>query len=420
MKLFARYNRTNLINTAILFVLSAIAYYFIINRILVREVDEELLNYKLKIEHTANTTDSLPLPGQLEDLRVVYKQSALPILSPRYSSLQKYDPEEGQKETFRQLSFTQQVGNKYFLVTISRPLESTQLLTRTLACSTAVMLMIIILISFVLNQIILKKLWRPFYDTIKEIKKFRISSNTEVLLPPSSIDEFNFLNTSLTSSIRSAQTDYRLLKEFTENASHELQTPVAIIRSKLDLLIQGENLTDDQINLLKSAYAASKRITRLNQSLLFLVKIENHQFSRVVKINLTAFIREKLSQFAEFFENDNIHISVNLEESSIVANPDLTDALLNNLIGNAITHNHKGGKINIHLTATGLTISNSGGPHQLDPEKLFRRFYKEETHSHHNGLGLSIIKQICDQSGIAIDYSFRQVLHEFSLTWQPG
>ena len=402
---------------AVLFVLTAGSYYLIINRIFVHELDEELDNYKHKIEVYAKRTGKFPEPGALEDLQVLYAPVAKPSGEVRYDLVRKLDPEEEEMENFRQLIYTQAIGDHFYKITIEKPVEGIRLLTKTIVYATITMLLAIVFISLLLNQMVLKRLWRPFYDSIKAIKTFKLRGGNIPKLPHTRIDEFSFLNDSLSQTMKSAKTEYRILREFTENASHEVQTPLAIIRSKLDLLIQEENLSEQQVGLLTGVYGAIKRISRLNQSLLLLAKIENHQYAATEHINLKTVIADKLDQFREFWNSNNIRVLSDLEESFINANADLTDVLLNNLLSNAGVHNRKNGEINIQLKPGHLAISNTGSLHELDKDRLFRRFYKQEIQSPHNGLGLSIIKQICDQSGIHVQYSFDGTFHRFTFSW---
>jgi signal transduction histidine kinase len=406
--------------TVALLLLSAIAYYFVINYLLIHELDEELDNYKQKIETYAGKTGILPEPGVMEDLKVRYELTAQNSSPVSYVVKDEYDSAEQAVESFRQLIYTQKAGDHWYKVVIGKPLEGTRLLGKTIAYCTLGILIIIILTSLLLNRFLLKKLWRPFYETINVVKHFKLAGKNAPEFPKTRIDEFVVMNNTLNDTIQSAQTDYRLLKEFTENASHEVQTPLAIIRSKLDLLIQEESLSEKQVKILDGAYAAIKRISKLNQSLLLLAKIENNQFADIQFIDLKKELSEKMEQFKEFWQNNQIHITASLEESFIKANHELVDILLNNLLGNAGMHNVEGGKVDIKLTASQLVISNTGSPQHLDKQRLFRRFYKEAQHSRHNGLGLSIIKQICDQTGIEIQYSFAENFHTFSLSWSEN
>jgi len=419
MRLFARYNRINLAVTAVLLALSAVAYYYVINRILVHELDEELDNYKLKVENYASQTGGLPEKGVMEDLVVKYEPADQPI-SLHYFTNNQYDSEENKVEPVRQLIYTQRARTRLYKVTIAKPMEGIHLLTRVIVFSTLGILLIIILVSIIVNRFVLQKLWKPFYESLNVIRRFKLHEKTLPEFPRTKTEEFSLMNHQLSDMLTDAKTDYRLLKEFTENASHEMQTPLAIIRAKLDLLIQEESLSAKQVEILDGAYVAIKRISKLSQSLLLLAKIENHQFTEAAAIDLKTTLNEKMEQFREFWQDNDIHITGHLETSKIKANRELVDILLNNLLANAAIHNKAGGKVIIDLKKDQLMVSNTGTGQPLDTARLFRRFYKQAQHSQHNGLGLSIVKQICDQSGILIRYYFSGNLHVFALSWKEN
>jgi signal transduction histidine kinase len=353
----------------------------------------------------------------MEDLVVKY-EPALELVAQHYSTVKQYDPDEHKMENFRQLIYTQQAGNNLYRVTIAKPLEGFRLLRKTIVYSTLGILTIIILVSLLVNHLLLKRLWRPFYDSIRTVRNFRLHGKNPPSFPKTKIEEFDFMNRNLDSVLNNARTDYQLLKEFTENASHEIQTPLAIIRSKLDLLIQDESLSESQGQILDSAYVAIRRISKLNQSLLLLAKIENNQFAEVELIDVKQELDEKIAQFLELLQDNHIKITADLQPGYIRANRELVDILLNNLLGNAIVHNRPEGTVIVELAANRFTISNTGVERELDKSRLFGRFYKAEQHTHHNGLGLSIVKQICEHTGISINYNFESGFHVFSLEWK--
>jgi len=210
--------------------------------------------------------------------------------------------------------------------------------------------------------------------------------------------------------------EYLILKEFTENASHEMQTPLAIIRSKLDLAIQDQHLSEVQSVTLRSAYASVKKLTSLNRSLLLIAKISNNQYSNSTVINIKDKLYDKIIQFQELWK-DKLTVTYNLDDAGITANPDLVDILLNNLFSNASKHNIQQGEVMIELTGTMLEIKNTGRPAPLDETRMFQRFYKVSLEDENNGLGLSIVKQICDLSGISSSYSFSGNIHAFTFKW---
>jgi signal transduction histidine kinase len=417
MKLFTKYNRINLIVMSFLFLITGVIYYVLISKVLVDEVDEALWKYEMRVKKYVDKNDALPVFKNFEEVLIKYRVTDH-MHDKKIRQVELYNIDDRITETFRQIVFTQQVGNKIYEVSIAKPLEGTKLLIRTIAYSTLAILLLIIIVSVLLNYLLLRKLWQPFYAAMKELKGFKLGNKRDPLLPVSDIDEFSLMNQSLSKAINSAKDDYRILKEFTENASHETQTPLAIIRSKLDLVIQDEGLSEGQTEALKSAYAAVSRLSKLNQSLLLLAKIENQQFTSLETIDLKERIEEKLHQFHEFWQATHISVKTTLSPANIYANAELIDILLNNLLSNAGRHNIQGGEIHIDLIPGKLEIANTAKSNGLDNVKIFSRFYKEAQHSRHNGLGLSIVKQICDHSDLDISYDFHSGQHHFIFRWK--
>ena len=209
--------------------------------------------------------------------------------------------------------------------------------------------------------------------------------------------------------------DYRNLKEFTENASHEMQTPLSIIQSKLELLIQSENLTAEQMQEVQVIYESAARLAKLNQALLLLAKIENSQFAEAKPVKLDEIIKTKLLFFEELIAHKNISVEVNLEPLTINIHPILADILVSNLIGNAIKHNLEKGKLIVKLKGDELVIQNSGKPLTITPEQLFQRFRKADPASDSLGLGLAIVNEICIVYNYSIDYKYVDNLHSVSI-----
>lgn len=249
------------------------------------------------------------------------------------------------------------------------------------------------------------------------MRNFKLGEIGPLVFPITTTSEFLFMNESLALATGKAKQDYLLLKEFTENASHEIQTPLSIIRSKLDLLIQEEELSQKQSELVREAYRSIKKLSRLNQSLLLLAKIENQQFEYIQLVDLKEKVKGKIEEFRELWQNNNIKANVDLKESQMQINPELLDILLNNLFSNAVNHNAIGGSISIELKNSEFTIINSSHSDALDEKKIFSRFYKTSVHNNGNGLGLSIIKQISRVSRIRLNYKYAGQLHFFSISW---
>jgi signal transduction histidine kinase len=224
------------------------------------------------------------------------------------------------------------------------------------------------------------------------------------------------MNAHFIQAAENASRDYRNLREFSENASHELQTPLAIMRSNLDLLLQ-EGMTERQSELMQGVYASLRRMNRLQESLLLLTKIDNRQFSGVDDIRIDLVVSDKVQQLQELLHARSLDCRLDLVEASIPANRELLDILLNNLFSNAIRHNIRDGKIHARLDEHSLRVSNTGMLEPLDDNRVFRRFYKRSNQADNNGLGLSIIKQICDTTAMKVQYAFTEGWHSFTISW---
>ena len=103
-------------------------------------------------------------------------------------------------------------------------------------------------------RLISKRLWRPFDKTLTEIEAFKLENGMIPTLPNSGIEEFSRLNTVLNKLMSDSLNSYRTQKEFTENASHELQTPLAVFQSKLDILLQQPDITGEQAAIIQDLY----------------------------------------------------------------------------------------------------------------------------------------------------------------------
>jgi signal transduction histidine kinase len=417
LKLFTKYNRINLLATIAIFLLASSAFYYLIRYVFIDQIDDYLKVEQREIQIYAEKYDRLPDPVPDRDQQIIYTVITDPFTKRYLKTLPMYNSLENKKEVYRQLIFCVRANGNWYKVIIAKSLEDTADLIRSILLITFSTILLILVASLIINRIVLKKLWKPFYDSLAAIKNFKIGRKQLVKFSPTRIDEFAFMNQTLEGTTRQAQHDYLLLKEFTENASHEMQTPLAIIRSKLDLLIQNENLSEHQSKTVQSAYNAIQKLSRLNHSLLLLAKIENRQFEETSRINLRQKIEEKLESFHELWQNEQISIFTALDDVSINMNNELTDILLNNLLSNATKHNYIGGNIRIELHGNHLQITNSSLQDRLDENRLYSRFYKRVESNENNGLGLSIIKQICDVSGFKVLYSYNDRHHSFTIEW---
>jgi len=228
------------------------------------------------------------------------------------------------------------------------------------------------------------------------------------------IDEFRELNDAVQTMVLKVKDDYQNLKSFTENASHEMMTPIAVVISKLDTMIQDETLNAEQYAQITGIYGAISKLSRLNQSLLLLVKIDNNLINDVVTQDLKNVILEKLTQLQELIQNKTITVTFHPHEKLVNLSKSLIDMLINNLLINAIKHNYTGGEIHIELSSQKLVFKNTGEKAPLEENKIFERFQKSAA-SEGTGLGLTIVKNICTSCGFTITYHYNEPFHCFEI-----
>ena len=417
MKLFTRYNRINLFATVIVFLLSAVSFYFLLRYVLIDQVDEDLKIEQHEIQNYAGQYNRLPEIITVKDQHISYTPVSKEGGKKTFSTLSMSDTDNKDKDVFRQLVFYINAGGQWHKVTVSKSLEGTDNMIQSVVTIALVTIVLILAISFLINRLVLRKLWQPFYDSLAAMRHFELGKKEQPVFPATTTDEFMVMNDTFKQATAKADQDYQYLKEFTENASHELQTPLAIIQSKLDVLIQDEHLSEPQSRAVQGAYEAIQRLSRLNQGLLLLTKIENGQYTDTASVNLSQKVTEKIVQFEEMIASKNITVTTTLDKTvSIKINPVLVDILLNNLFSNAIKYNLQGGYIEIIAGKGILEISNTASFPALDESRLFRRFSAAAGSAKEGvGLGLAIIRQAAEVSGFETRYVYEDQQHHFLL-----
>jgi signal transduction histidine kinase len=295
--------------------------------------------------------------------------------------------------------------------------EETEDLLEWIMIVTAAMILLLLGTLFLANRLLLRRIWQPFYNTLEAMRRFNLSSRQPLPAHGTGIEEFKDLDSAVAQMTGKILKDYEMLKSFADNASHEMQTPLAIINSKLDLMIQDQDLGERHLRQLQAMYDAVGRLSKLNQSLLLLTKIENNQFVHTDPVALAPLIEEKMVQFEDLVRARHLTVRTSLDDRSLKINDYLADILLNNLLINAIRHNRDGGQIEISLQEDHLQISNTGPALLFDPATIFDRFTKGH-HSEGTGLGLAIVKQICDNYQFPLTYSYNDNTHLIRIGWQ--
>lgn len=417
MKLSSHYSKTLLITASFVLLLAGIAYYTAISYITNNELDRDLTEEIDEIKGYIKLHNHLPDPVDFDEDQTTFIKTNKSHFDRRFFDTTYTDPKEKNSESGRAVEGLISLNGQNYRVIIAESKESTEYLTQIISIITVALMVLLFAVMAISNRFILRGLWKPFYQILGQLKAFNIATIDKIDVGDTRVDEFTELNQAVMLMSSKVRTDYQNLKVFTENASHEMLTPIALITSKLDTLIQDETLSEEQFEHLNGIFADVSRLSKLNQALLLLAKIDNKLIHEITDIDLRQLIEEKLLQFNELLQNKKLEINADLHDEHIQASRHLIEIMLNNLFSNAIRHNQSGGTITIVLDKGKLIFSNTGQEKSLDPEEVFERFKKAKT-SEGSGLGLTIVKNICLQYGYAISYSFEVPrTHAFTITF---
>lgn len=280
-----------------------------------------------------------------------------------------------------------------------------------------VLYLVLVLSVYLINQLILRRAWRPFDTILKNLTLYRFGKKEDLNPIETNILEFNHLDEEIHRMWRRNEQIFNGQKRFIENASHELQTPLAITINKLEMLLEDESLSESQLTQLTDLKSSLQRLVNLNKALLMLSRIENKQYTQIERVNLNQVVKEVRDDFQDVLSFRRIRMQWKEEGTfEIAMNRDLAMVLISNLWRNAIRYNHKEGRIIVTIYKNQLTVANTGNSVPLDPENIFNRFHKETQDNQSNGLGLAIVKSIVDTyPELSVDYRFEDSQHIFSL-----
>jgi signal transduction histidine kinase len=413
LKLLEKTSRIYLMASLVIYLAVGITFYWIIKFMIYEEVESRLVVERRDFETYVRANDTWsnnsyfvenkievqPVFGQFKN-ETVFTDT---LISNRY---------EESPDPFRQLTFYTLIGGSPYRVAIRKSMIQSYKLIEAISAAMIAFLGLLLVSTFLFHRSLSGKLWQPFYDSLARIKDFDWTKNKPLETVRSEITEFNELGDVMEKMASKMQHDYRSLREFTENASHEIQTPLALINARVEQFIQSKDLGENHTYWIEEIYHAARRMSRLNQGLLLLAKIENQQFTEQENVDLSALVLNKLKDFEDIIQHKEIKVCID-EQGSFrkIMSPALADILVTNLINNAIRHNDTGGQLRISTNIDHIEVSNTGAALKSDPERLFERFKKESTGAESLGLGLAIVKQICDSCELHISYQYHEPMH---------
>lgn len=321
----------------------------------------------------------------------------------------------GQKECRITVNSYYEVGAQHYKISsFNYVIKSEEIFQGMLTAVIWKIVLLTIAVS-VTARLISGKIFSPLRRTMKAIHAFDLKQKKKIQLPQTSTTEFKELNAFLCKMTDKAMDDYAAVKEFSENASHELQTPLAVIRSKIELLSE-TNIDHTQAALIGDMQNAIEKLSHINRSLILLTKLENQEFRTTESLQFCRVTKEVIATYEDWLLMREIKLVTDLDKGvSLNIHPALAEMLMNNLLSNAIRHNRDGGQIEVLLTRRELCVSNTGLPPQIPTSELFQRFKKSNQSNDSIGLGLAIVKQICEVNNYTIDYTYINGWHRVHL-----
>jgi signal transduction histidine kinase len=415
-------NKTSLIIVTValfIFFLGGIAFYKIIQAMIIKQVDYELVIQRHNIINELNSIQKLDNAYIITENRIKLKKIDTDThIAEMFKDTVLYD--EGKKlyVPYRLLQFHTYIGDNNFEISVYRSMLGAESLIEKIVITMTLMLVTLILAMYFLNRYFFQKIWDDFFFTIDKVKKYNLRDDPNLELAYSEVEEFQMMNEVFEKLTERIHQDFNTLKEFTENASHEIQTPLSIMRAKIELLLQHPNYSDEQVALISALNEAVNRLSNINKALILLTRIENNQFPELSKVHLKERVEYHLENFKDIIDARNISLELDLSNDiEINVNTALADILIINLLKNAIRHNFDNGKLNIRLRSNYLEISNTGPEFDIPTEQLFNRFVKAGSTSDSLGLGLSLVKKICELYDFDIKYIFEKDLHNLTVTF---
>lgn len=414
-------NKTSLIIITIslfVFLGGGIAFFYSIRSLVQQETDAELIAYSNTLVQELKLFQSEKNAVFITQHNVILKEvKEISIIKPYFSDTTLYDGFLKAHLPYRVYNLYADYGVKKFEISVFRAMNNSEKLLERIVLAFTFMLIFLILSLALFNRFVFLQIWDDFFNTLTKIKSYQLKSNEKIELKASEIEEFQELNEAIAKLMVRIHNDFHNLKEFTENVSHEIQTPLAIMRSKIELLLQDESLTESQLEKIASLYDSLGRLSAMNKVLILLTRIENNQFPDIQSIRMDQRIQMHLEQLEEMIQSRRLNLNLELTETEVTMNSSLADILIMNLVKNAIRYNVDGGTLNIFVSPSEFRVENSGPKAEFGEQEIFERYSRSKHQAESLGLGLSIVNKICQLYQMKISYAYDNSLNIIKVEW---
>ena len=409
MKFLQKINRQYLLILTISLFLISISGYFLLRAIIKKEIEEDIFEKEYAIIQEIKSQNNLVNIYPIIETKKISEDE---IEEKSYKKIDFLDEAESETEPYLEYTDSVKIKGQWYLIKIRHSYLETNDLILAIALPLLLLLVLAFSFSFFITKKMNKTVWKDFEENLQRIENYSFVKSEKLTLKKTEIEEFDRINRTIMEMTGKLRVDYISLKEFTENASHEIQTPLSIVLLNLEELLQ-QNLSETEFKQVISAINAVKRLSSLNRSLILLTKIENNQFDIDEEVNINNILKQKTKEFTPLFEASKLKVEFNTtQDFTVKMNRQLAEILVSNLLSNAIKHNVENGTIQIIINQHELKICNTGPENSLTDKTIFNRFTKDKSESY--GLGLAIVKEICEKHHLEIHY-FKNKQHCFVL-----
>ncbi|HBH07844.1 MAG TPA: two-component sensor histidine kinase [Rikenellaceae bacterium] len=402
----------------------AMIFYFVMVDEINDEADDLLESYAESLMSKKLSGNEFPVANLMTDKHYSVRNVTRSYAA-SHSWMEFYDSDfwiaetdESEPARFLRTIFRDHDG-QFFELTVSTPTFEKEDLKETILWWILTLYAILLLTVLFITLAVLQKSMDPFYRILDWLGNYTPGHSHEKLDVNSNVSEFTQLERAATGMANRSDEVFEKQKQFIGNASHELQTPLAILGGRIDWMLDNESLNEETMGELIQMKREIGHIVRLNKTLLLLTKIDNGQFPEMGEVDLKALTEGQMNIFKEIFSGKNVDSRLEVPEDPVVINMNETLAaiLVSNLIKNAFTHSTEGDQVTVSLTRSELTVRNSGLS-ALDVAHIFDRFYQGTRKDGSTGLGLAIAKTIADRNGMRLEYSFIDGMHRFRLEFR--
>lgn len=386
------------------------------------EVDDSLEDYSELIVIRSLAGQELPLNDNGTNnqffLREVSEEYAMSHSGIIYKDSMVYIREKKETEPARILiTIFKDRYDRYHELSVYTPTIEKADLKESIFYLLVILLASLLIVVLIIYVCVFRNSMKPFYRLLEWLDQYRLGAKNLPLNNPTETTEFQKMNEAVSRFAVHSEEVFEQQKLFIGNASHEIQTPLAVCMNRLEMLLEDETLREEQMKEIVKTYQTLEYVTKLNKSLLLLSKIDNSQFVEERIIDINELVNRYLEDYLEVYSYKAIHVKVNeTDHFKRRINEVLVTILITNLLKNAFVHNVEGGSVFIDMDSNHIRFRNTAENGPLDRENIFKRFYQGHKKEGSTGLGLALVDAVCRQSQMKIEYIYMEGWHVFELS----